>query len=534
MTAIFLRLFNLSITAGWIVAAVLLLRPLLQKAPRWIHCLLWAIVALRLLLPFSLESGLSLVPSPEVIPQDIVFSETPAIHSGIPVINSAVNPLFTLLTPTVPYWRENLLLIAAGVWAAGFLVMQAYGLITWLRLRLQVRICIPGAGNIRFCDDIGSPFILGVFRPRIYIPSGLSPECLPHVLAHEQAHLRRRDHWWKPLGFWLLTVYWFNPLFWVAYILLCKDIEQACDQRVIRELDLAGKKEYSKALLACSLRRRTVMSCPVAFGEVSVKTRIRDVMRYQKPGFRIVLGAALLCALLAVCFLTDPVPCDHQYLSETAQAATCTRRGIATVACTECGHSYTTHTPRLSHSYDEGSVTVQPTCTSQGTRIYACTGCGREHRETLAKLPHIPGQPVTVRTATCAETGLQETRCILCDCLCATLTLAATQEHTLVEEVLRESTCARNGEGIRKCQFCDYSETLGYPKPEHRYKEIGWSYGTCSDTGTITMICLDCDRLHRVFLPRDPNVHVWGEVIFCRYCNKPIEEDLEFFRYYSQ
>ena len=517
MTELFLKLFNLSITAGWIVAAVLVLRPLLRKAPKWIHCILWAIVALRLVFPFTFESSLSLIPSPEVIPRDITTSQAPAIHSGIPALNNAVNPLFTSVVPTGPDWRGTFLLCAAAFWGAGVLVLLFYSFITWLRLRRQVRIRLPWKDNIYFCDDIDSPFILGVFRPRIYIPSGLSPEYLQYVLAHERAHLYRRDHLWKPLGFLLLTLYWFNPLLWVAYILLCKDIEQACDEKVVRDLDLSGKKNYSKALLACSVRRRMVMACPVAFGEVSVKTRIRDVLRYKKPRFWIILGAVALCVLTAVCFLTDPVPCDHAYISTTARAATCTQRGVDTMTCTLCRHSYTAYTPKLEHSYDAGTVTVKPTCTEKGTMIRSCTGCGRERREALAELGHTPGATRLAQAPTCASTGLEETLCVLCEQVCRTLVLEPSQEHILVEEVLREATCAALGEGVLRCQLCDYTESVGYPMKEHTYKEVGWSPATCTDTGTVTSLCTECGDLHREFTPRRTE-HYWTSFGFGMHC----------------
>lgn len=191
------------------------------------------------------------------------------------------------------------------------------------------------------------------------------------------------------------------------------------------------------------------------------------------------------------------------------------------MTCTLCRHSYTTYTHKLEHAYDEGTVTVKPTCTDSGTLIHTCASCGRERRETLAKLGHTPGETVLVQAPTCASTGLQQAGCILCGQVCQTLVLDVTQEHVLVEEVLREATCSTFGEGIRKCQLCGYTETVGYPMEAHHYKEVGWSPATCTDTGTITSLCTQCGHTHREFTPRRTEHH-WisvGTGMFCLYCD---------------
>ena len=310
MENVFLHLFNMSITAGWLVLAVVVLRLLLKKAPKWLTCLLWVLVAVRLVCPFSIESVLSLIPSAETVPPDTFFYETPVIDSGVPVVDSVINPVLSGSLAPTPMNSVNptqvLTFIAALVWVAGMVAMAIYALVSTLRLRYKVRESVHLERNIRQCDHIATPFILGVFRPRIYLPSSLDGAAMVSVVAHEEAHLKRRDHWWKPLGFLLLTVYWFNPLLWVAYILLCRDIEAACDEKVVRDMDAHQRKAYSEALLSCSAPRRLVSACPLAFGETGVKARIKSVLHYKKPAFWLVIVAAVAVIVAAVCLLTNP------------------------------------------------------------------------------------------------------------------------------------------------------------------------------------------------------------------------------------
>ncbi|MBQ4116393.1 MAG: hypothetical protein IJD37_03345, partial [Clostridia bacterium] len=314
MEAIFLRLLNMSITASWLVLAVIMLRFLLKKAPKFLTVALWAMVAVRLIFPFSIESIFSLIPSAEPIPQNIVYSSKPAINTGIDAFNSTVNPIiFESLAPNPGDSANPLQIItavAAVVWLIGIGVMLIYSLISYLYLRKKTRISLLYKDDIYFCDNIDTPFILGIFRPRIYLPSGMEADNTDYVIRHEKAHLKRKDHFWKPLGFALLSVYWFNPILWIAYILLCRDIELACDEKVIKDFDTHSKKGYSEALITCSVHRRTVMACPLAFGEVGVKSRIKSVLNYKKPTFWIIATALVACIALAVCFLTDPYKND--------------------------------------------------------------------------------------------------------------------------------------------------------------------------------------------------------------------------------
>lgn len=310
MNALFLRILNMSITAGWLVLAIIFVRLVLKKAPKALRVVMWAFVGIRLMFPFSFESVLSLIPSAETIPTDILYTEAPIIQSGISVLNEAVNPILTdKLAPTMDTGMnpaQVVTSVASYVWMVGLVLMVLYTVVSYLGIYRKVREAALLEEELRLCDHISTPFILGVIRPRIYLPSVMSERDRGYVIAHERAHLKRRDHWWKPLGFLLLAVHWFNPLLWVAYVLFCRDIELACDEKVIRELGTESKKPYSDALINCSVPRRMIAACPLAFGEVGVKTRIKSVLSYKKPGFWIMLAGAVVCIVVAVCFLSDP------------------------------------------------------------------------------------------------------------------------------------------------------------------------------------------------------------------------------------
>ena len=311
MAAIFLKLLNLSISASWLVLAVLVLRLVSKRSPKWMNVLLWGIVALRLMLPFSIESALSLIPSAETVnPAVVQFDPAPTITSGVKIIDNAVNPSLSEHFAAAPLASVNPLYvwteIAGWVWLIGLGAMLLYAFVSYLRLRRRVSVSLPIQDNIYLCDAISSPFILGVVKPRIYLPSGLDEVQRQNVLSHERAHLTRRDHWWKPLGFALLAVYWFNPMLWLAYALLCRDIELACDEQVIRTMDESAVKTYSTVLLACSMPRKAVITCPLAFGEVGVKERVKNALHYKKPAFWVVAASVAVCVIVAVCFLTNP------------------------------------------------------------------------------------------------------------------------------------------------------------------------------------------------------------------------------------
>ena len=315
MNGFLINLFNMSITASWLILAVILLRVLLKKAPKAIRCLMWALVGFRLVCPVSFESAVSLIPSRQTVSPDIVYSSSPAIESGIPAVNNAVNTVLAdTLAPSVEASVspvQALLFTASIIWAAGLAVMLVYALMSYLRLRKRVSVSMPLRDNILLCDAVKSPFVLGLIKPKIYLPSNICEKQINSVLAHESAHISRRDHWFKPLGFIILCVYWFNPLCWIAYWLLCKDIELACDERVIKDMDTQSKKSYSQVLLACSTDRRIIAACPLAFGEVGVKQRIKGVLNYKKPALWVIAVALIACVITAVCLMTSPKEPDN-------------------------------------------------------------------------------------------------------------------------------------------------------------------------------------------------------------------------------
>lgn len=326
MEQIFIKILNMSISAGWIVLAVVLLRNVLKKAPKYIRCILWAAVGIRLVCPFSFESIFSLVPSAETVPQEIMLSHSPQLNTGIGSLDQVINPIVSESFAPEPYESANPLqvlgFIAAVVWLTGVAAMLIYALFSYIALKKKVSASLNLRSDIFLCDNIDSPFILGMIKPRIFVPSGIDEQSLASVEAHERAHLARKDHWWKPLGYAMLCVHWFNPLIWLAYSLLCKDIELACDEKVIADMGLEEKKKYSSSLLNCSIDRRRIAACPLAFGEVGVKDRIKSVLNHKKATVWVVSSALIVCIIFCICFLTDPIETNldkdlEAFLSET-------------------------------------------------------------------------------------------------------------------------------------------------------------------------------------------------------------------------
>ena len=311
MNELFLKIINMSISASWLILAVLILRLVLKKAPKWVNVLLWGIVAVRLICPLSFESALSLIPSSETIPLDIEMAAKPTIDSGVPAINSVVNPVLSSFVPpqhvlTSANPLQIWIPILNIIWLIGVGALLLYTAVSYWRLCRKVDTAVRYKGNIFQSENVSSPFVLGIIKPRIYLPFNMNGRDLEHVVAHEQAHIRRKDHWWKPLGFLLLTIHWFNPLMWLAYVLLCRDIELACDEKVIKELGNEQRADYMQALVACSVNRRMIAACPLAVGEVGVKERVKSVMNYKKPAFWVIIIAVIICVGVAACFLTNP------------------------------------------------------------------------------------------------------------------------------------------------------------------------------------------------------------------------------------
>ena len=314
MEALFLKLLNMSLTGCVLILAILPIRPLLKKAPRWSVCLLWGLVALRLVCPFTLKSNLSLIQNSEPITRETVSFEAPPAQTTVELeteSNENVRPMPEAWiqaiknTEQVPQTKVDILPLLGYVWLAGTSVMLLYSLFSYLQLKRRVSTATRLEGNIRQSEYVTSPFVLGVFCPTIYLPYGLKQPHLDHILSHERSHIRRGDHLIKPLGFYILALHWFNPLVWLAYILLCRDIEAACDERVIKEMTHEQRQSYSATLLCCSVHRRSITACPVAFGETGVKQRIKGVMSYKKPVLWIVIAALLAGAVIGICFLTE-------------------------------------------------------------------------------------------------------------------------------------------------------------------------------------------------------------------------------------
>ena len=276
MSAIFLKILNMSAAASWIAAAVLLLRCCLKRAPKWVNVLLWGFVAVRLLLPFSIESTLSLLPRTEVIRPAV--TNVPVQTAAAPAIGTTAAAASGAAASPLSIWT-----ILAWVWLAGAAALLLYGAVSSLCLHRRVREAVRLRGNIYQSERIDSPFVLGTISPKIYLPYRMDSCGWQYVIAHEQAHLRRGDHLWKPLGFLLLTIHWFNPLMWLSYVLLCRDIELACDEKVIQDLECGQRADYMQALVSCSVNRRRIAACPLAFGEIGVKERVKSVMNYKKP-----------------------------------------------------------------------------------------------------------------------------------------------------------------------------------------------------------------------------------------------------------
>ncbi len=309
MADVFLEVFNISITASWIVLGVVVLRFLLKKAPKWINCILWAIVGFRLAFPFNIESAFSLIPSAKTIDTETYIAR-PNIQTGINLIDERANAYLGsnyFEGVSVPANNlDNINTVLGYVWLTGIIVMLIYAVYSYFNLKRKVSTSLKFSENIYICDDVDNPFILGLIKPNIYLPSGLNDNTVNNVIRHEKSHIKRLDHIWKPIGFLLLAIYWFNPVLWIAYILLCRDIELACDEKAISDMPKEAVKKYSQALIDCSIKQRIIMACPLAFGEVGVRQRIKAMINYKKPAFWIVCVSLILCMVASACFLTNP------------------------------------------------------------------------------------------------------------------------------------------------------------------------------------------------------------------------------------
>lgn len=310
MDDVFLKLVNLSISASWLILAVLVLRVVLKKAPKWVMPLLWGVVALRLVCLFSIESALSLIPSAETIPSEIVTETREPVLYEQATLDIVTNPtLPSAAEVPVGVSRQQAQVdfnIYSVLWLAGMAALLVHALVSAGKLKRKLATAILLRDNIYESEFVDSPFVFGVVKPNIYLPMHMDEGTAAYVIAHEHAHLARRDHWWKVLGYLVLALHWFNPLVWVAYILFCRDIELACDEKVVKGLDGAARADYSQALLSCAAPGRAVAACPLAFGEGNIKMRVKSALHYKKPAFWVAAAAVLAVVIVAVCFLTNP------------------------------------------------------------------------------------------------------------------------------------------------------------------------------------------------------------------------------------
>ncbi|MBR1390774.1 MAG: hypothetical protein IJ567_04905 [Lachnospiraceae bacterium] len=310
MGDLFLKLLNMSLAASWLIVAVILFRLIARKTPRWMICLLWGLVAIRLICPFSMNSSFSIVPSDEVITKSSLSESHRKLNftAGVEPVDAMIDEYLGDTShdgTSVAYDDGNILMSGLGViWICGVFGLLLYAVIMNLRLRRYLKETVLLRKNIYFCDYVRAPFVYGLLRPNIYLPSGIDESDMEYVIAHEKAHLQRKDHIWKVVAFLILAIYWFHPLSWAAFILFCRDIELACDEKVIKNLTMTEKKAYSESLLSCSFKKRIALVYPLAFGEVGVKQRVKAILRYRKPAFAVILISFLAIILIGICFFT--------------------------------------------------------------------------------------------------------------------------------------------------------------------------------------------------------------------------------------
>lgn len=365
MSRFFLEILNLSINASYIILAIILVRAVFKKMPRRFVVIMWCLVAIRLLCPFSFESELSLVPSSQTVSPDIMMSDKPSIDSGISIVDKVVNPILserheTNIASSEPP-LQLFLTIASIIWVAGVITLLLYGVISYVHLKKRIADSVLYKDNILFSEKISSPFILGIIKPKIYLPYGLNETTMDYVISHEITHLKRYDYLTKILGFILLAIHWFNPLVWISYILLCRDIELACDENVIKDMNIETKEKYAEALLECSIKKHKFAVSPLAFGEVGVKERVSNIMKYKKPALEIIIVTVIVCVIVAVCLLTNP--------SENTSSDSATTSGTETSASEDIAENDTT-TPD-EPTTDEPTTTEEPSEVVEQETLYA-------------------------------------------------------------------------------------------------------------------------------------------------------------------
>ncbi len=462
MERAFLTLLNMSLTAGVLALVVMVLRLVLKKAPKWVMVLLWGFVAIRLLCPSIPESAWSLMPSEAVITEEAF--RPPAGDLALPP-EAAVTPSAPTAEP-FPW-----LTVAVAVWLIGVAGMLMYTLVSYVRLRLRLREAVLLEGHVWLSDHADSPFILGLLRPRIYLPSSMVQADRAVVLAHEEAHLKRLDHLWKPLGFCLLSIHWFNPLLWLAYLLLCRDIELACDEKVVQAQTVAQKKAYSEALIRYSVSRRSVAACPIAFGETAVKERVKVVLFYKKPAFWLIMAVAVVCAAVALLFLTDPL----------ARKPMSPMGAFAATLCNEYGHAF-----------------ENATCTEKGL----CRRCETEGEQ----LPHAFSAVSCVEGEVCVDCGAAGKAALGHEFVGATCTTPASCRRCEAKgERLPHAFAAATCEAAELCTVCGAAGATG--ALGHAFTEA-----TCTTDGA----CARCGAIESYAHGHNYIAGFWEET--CSYC----------------
>lgn len=527
MKELFITYLQAGFFGSIMILLVVLLRCFLKKAPGKYLCILWILVIVRLLLPFNLESRLSLQPRYDF--WDPQFQQTEYDHD----INS--KPEWTPLEeheqdnavedeiPTALSKKIDYVQILSVAWLSMGAVLLAYTVAAYAFLRFRVRDAVKSGKGVLESDRIRGAFALGYICPRIYLPVGLSDIDRDLIIAHERTHIARGDNWLKLAGFFCCCVHWYNPLVWISYVLLCRDIEIACDERVVSGMDLDQRKMYSMALLNCGKRMSGYMVCPVAFGEVNLKQRIKNVLSYRRPELWVSIATVVLVGIVAVCFLTNPVqaedlPTDptetineHTYDEGVMTLApACGQEGLMTYTCTKCGEKKTESISALPHLFGEGVKTELPTCSESGVITYTCVRCGAVKTEVSNTLAHKFGELTVSKEPTCKEEGELLAECILCGCIQVVDTVPKTQEHQYENRVIRKPTCVDRGEGADVCTVCGHSVSCDYELTDHAYgNAVVTKEATCAEKGLKTYTCSVCKDEYTK--PIDKKDHIWDE-----------------------
>ena len=562
---------RISFFGSVMILSVLLARPLLRKAPRNMICLLWLLVALRLLIPFELESPISLQPHPMHDPITVIEADTQQAPEEDPVTEPVVDiqpeSPASVTEPQHSFFRriepETVLTV---LWICGCAGLLLYAAVSLTVLRHRVREAVRCPDGVWESDRIADAFLLGYWKPRIYLPVILPHRDRELIVAHERSHQSRGDHWWKLLGLICLSIHWFNPLVWLGFCMMCRDIEAACDEKVIAKLDLEQRKDYSMALLNSGKRMAGFLGYPVSFGEVHLKYRIKRVLNYRKPGLWATLGAVTLTGVIAICFMTNPeaqAACVHEFDSAVTSAptcleagvqtdtcklcgysrsvpvsatghrfddgtitleATCTAEGTLTYRCSTCSHTLTEAIPRAAHLFDTGTETQASTCSEQGILTYTCKTCGKTQTETTATLAHTYGEKTVTKAPTCISEGELSVSCKVCGHQKPVETIPKSKDHHYENQVIRKPTCIDPGQGQKVCKLCGHSVDCDYDLTDHSYADaVVTKEATCTAKGKKTYTCTVCQDVKTEAVAKKD--HVWSDAdcdtaATCTVCGK--------------